>query len=138
MDENIAHSQDAVDDGEIGASRRMLQKMIDESYYNREVFVVRYHSGRNLGTARFKIILDIADKALKAVPEDFQAALQRQGVPVQQNFGQIRRPAITALRGACGGSGRTRARGSSVAAKVLTYDRLTTPPARNVTEEKDY
>ena len=68
LDEDIANSQDAIDGGELGASRKILNMMIDNLYGNCAVYVIRYHNGPNLGPQRFKIIEELAQKAIQAIP----------------------------------------------------------------------
>ena len=47
MDPDVAHMQDCIDDGELGAGRKVLMSLIDNSVENVAVYVVRYHRGPN-------------------------------------------------------------------------------------------
>ena len=50
---------DYLDDGEIGAGRRTVEWLVQDQAESCAIFVVRYHSGQNLGARRFEIIQEI-------------------------------------------------------------------------------
>ena len=50
------------DDGEIGAGRRILDLLNTLNLTNIVIFIVRYHSGRNLGVRHFKLILELVNE----------------------------------------------------------------------------
>ena len=68
MDPDVAHMTDSVDDGELGAGRRLVQTLIDESYENIAVYVIRHHRGPNIGAIRFNMIIDAAKSAVEKMP----------------------------------------------------------------------
>ena len=55
---------DYEDNGEVGAGAQMLKAITDAKHSNVALFLVRYHSGQNLGTRRFAIFKDQAAEAL--------------------------------------------------------------------------
>ena len=90
MDPDVAHMVDCVDGGEWGAGRRMTQMLIDESFQNIAVYVVRYHKGPNIGPIRFSMITDCAKSAANAVPTGVNGVL---GLDRNTGFSQFRNPA---------------------------------------------
>ena len=68
MDPDIAHMSDCVDGGELGAGRRLLEMLFDESFENMAVFVVQHHRGPNLGPIRFNMIVEAAKSAVDKMP----------------------------------------------------------------------
>ena len=52
------------DNGEIGAGSRILKVLRDNNVVNAAIFLVRYHSGQNLGVRRFEVFKDMAQKAI--------------------------------------------------------------------------
>ena len=122
LDPDMVHMQDAVDHGEIGAGRRLLQMLIEKSYDNKAVFVVRCHSGVNIGPARFEIINRVAESAVAKIPEGLEQMLQRDGVIAEtprQNFSLYRKNDKDA--------GDKHSRRGSVAEKVTSFNELSTP-----------
>ena len=68
------------DDGEIGAGARMLNTIKQNGRTQVAVYMVRYHSGQNLGMKRFEIINDLTQNALELLnnPEHvFQSKLPK-------------------------------------------------------------
>ena len=61
--------QQAVDDGEYGGARRILEVLKQKEAKNTAVFIIRYHPNHapNLGLRRFEIIKDLARSAYKAL-----------------------------------------------------------------------
>ena len=57
--------QQAIDDGEIGGARRMLQQMQDRKVYSAAIFIIRYYGGQHLGKRRFEIYQNLTDTAIK-------------------------------------------------------------------------
>ena len=53
------------DDGEYGASHRLLKMLKDNNYINTAVFVVRAYGGRKLGLKRHEIIKKVAEQAVQ-------------------------------------------------------------------------
>lgn len=58
-------NQEGCDDGEHGASRFLLQMLMDGDYTDICVYVVRYYGGTNIGPQRFDIITNLAKTAIK-------------------------------------------------------------------------
>ena len=56
-------NQDAIDDGEHGASRNMLDYMKKQELCNTALFVVQYFGGAKLGPTRFQCIMEVAKDA---------------------------------------------------------------------------
>ena len=126
LDPDLAHMQDAVDHGEIGAGRRMIDMMNEKEFNNKAVFVIRIHSGMNIGPTRFKIINEVAESALNAIPEGLESRLRREGVIGITNFSLYRKEARIGYRKTTKQTGQdsrpkqaeSRQRGSSVAEEV--------------------
>ena len=78
LDPDIAHTQDAVNHGKHGVGRQLLNLLVDGQHDNKAVFVVRYHSGTNIGPYRFKLINKVAEAALNKIPEDLESQLIRE------------------------------------------------------------
>ena len=116
LDPDAAHMQDAVDDGEIGASRRMLEMMFEEDFKNCAVFVIRFHSGMNLGPVRFDLINGVAKSAIQSIPGGIEASLSREGTLSAGQYAHIRDPRPISLRR------NARSRGASTAAKALSFN----------------
>ena len=62
--------QDYDDDGETGAGRRIVEWLRTEQVQNTVVFIVRYHSGQNLGNRRFELILEIVAELIENIKSD--------------------------------------------------------------------
>ena len=90
LDPDVAHMQDGIDDGEIGASRRILQMMIDQSFNNCVVFIVWHHSGTNIGPIRFTLMNDIAKTAIEAIPAGIQQLVTQKGVNINTGFTTVK------------------------------------------------
>ena len=60
---------DHEDNGEICADARMLKIIMDGKHTNVAIFLVRYHSGQNLGVRRFAIIKDLTTEALSLLSD---------------------------------------------------------------------
>ena len=56
MDPDVAHMIDCIDGGELGAGRRLVDMLIENSAENMVVYVVRFHRGPNIGAIRFQLI----------------------------------------------------------------------------------
>ena len=54
MDPNVAHMTDSVDGGKLGAGRRLVQMLAEESFENIAVYVVRHHRGPNIAPVRWE------------------------------------------------------------------------------------
>ena len=70
---------DYSDDGEIGAGRKIVDWLIQYKQEGVAVYIVRYHSGQNLGPCHFEIIIDTVSElceSLKA-PENFVTSTVR-------------------------------------------------------------
>ena len=48
LDPDVAHMTDSVDGGELGAGRRLVELLIEQSCENMAVFVIRHHRRPNL------------------------------------------------------------------------------------------
>ena len=83
MDPDVVHMTDCVDGGELGAGRRLIQMMMDESFENVAVYVIRYHRGPNIGAVRFEMIKDAAKAAISNIPATLGAMIQE---PVARNL----------------------------------------------------
>ena len=70
MDPDVAHMTDSVDGGEIGAGRRMVKYLTENSCENVAAFVVRHHRGPNIGTVRFDMIESAVKSAIDNMPPD--------------------------------------------------------------------
>ena len=145
LDEDVAHHQDAIDDGEFGAGRRLLQMMIDKSFNNRAVFVIRHHQGKNIGPVRFQIINQVAEEALNKVPDGLEQLLQKDGLIGRQNFTLHSKADTTSNtsvmsimnKGRGAHNNRTpRKRTGSVAAKVHHFNEQSSP--LTATERKEH
>ena len=86
LDPDVAHMQDSLDGGEFGAGRRLLQLLIDQGQNNVAVFVVRHHLGPNIGPARFELITQAAENALKSMPPGIERMVN------QKNFSLFSNP----------------------------------------------
>ena len=75
MDPDVAHMTDCIDGGEVGAGRRLIDMMMQESFENIAVYVVRHHRGPNIGPIRFEMILNAAKTAINAIPATLSAML---------------------------------------------------------------
>ena len=88
MDPDIVHMHDCVDDGEMGAGRKLLFSLIDDGVENTAIFVVRYHRGPNIGCIHFDIITEVAKDAIKAIPSSLDRLLS---IPQNGSFSLHRR-----------------------------------------------
>ena len=61
---------DYSDDGEVGAGRRMVDLLLQNNTTEIAVYIVRYHSGRNLGPRRFELILELTQECIDMVQQD--------------------------------------------------------------------
>ena len=95
IDTDVAHMQDGVDDGEIGAARRLIQMLGEQQFNNVAVYVIRYHSGVNIGPIRFKMITDIAKTAIESIPTGIVGMLQQDGVIGQQSYAHFKSTATS-------------------------------------------
>ena len=135
MDPDVAHMTDCIDGGELGAGRRLLQMLIDNSHANIAVFVVRYHRGPNIGPSRFNLIIDAAKEAITAIPPDISRLI---GVyPEQPNFSLFSNPVRMPIgRGNMHNSQKRytdRARGATAAARALFPDKGNSPRTHPLT-----
>ena len=64
--------QDFDDNGEYGCGARVLKLIQEKNKSNVAVFLVRYHSGTNLGKRRFEIFSDLATSILEMMDEEEQ------------------------------------------------------------------
>ena len=115
--------------------------LIENSHDNKAVFVVRYHSGTNIGPGRFAIIKNLAESSIKTIPEGLNQRLLREGAIKNNHFSlhvqpqqpqqqqhhpkQQMQPSVDRTKGQW-------QRGGLVAQKVLTYNELATPPPNAV------
>ena len=99
LDEDIANSQDSVDDGELGAGRKILNMLIENGQGNCAVYVVRYHDGPNLGKVRFDFIKQCADSAVKALPPTVSQMLMQQGTLMHNDYSHYRAEPTVNRRG---------------------------------------
>ena len=60
---NLKSTSGYQDDGEVGASHKLLKFLQENKPLNTVVFVVRYKNGRNLGPTRFEMIEQAAIQA---------------------------------------------------------------------------
>ena len=137
MDQDVAHMQDCVDGGELGAGRKLLKVINDEGYENVAVYVVRFHRGPNLGPVRFDMISTAAKSALEKLPTDINQLI---GAQPGNNFSLFRSfPKAATGRGARLNTQQThstgvypaallptnlhRSRGATAAARALFSDR---------------
>ena len=66
---------DSIDGGELGAGRRLVEYLIQNSCKNIVVYVVRYHRGPNLGPVRFDMIVNAAKSVIDEMPNDLGASI---------------------------------------------------------------
>ena len=120
MDPDVIHMQDCVDDGELGAGRRLLLQLIEGDHTNVMVFVVRHHKGPKIGPIRFSMITDVAKNALNAIPSTLEALIRGdKELRSSANFSLYTNQQQRA--------NFHRARGASTAAKTLSYSARVTP-----------
>lgn len=65
----VAGEEGCNDDGETGASIRILKMLHSEGYNNVLVCVTRWYGGVKMGPERFRVITKCAREHLKSVPE---------------------------------------------------------------------
>ena len=65
--------QDYDDNGEIGFGTRALKQLQTRKFINVAIYMVRYHSGNNLGQRRFEIFKEQTDQVLELLqnPDNF-------------------------------------------------------------------
>ena len=73
-------NQDAVDDGEHGAGRNLLNYLKKNNLYNTAIFVVRYFGGAKIGPLRYQIIIDVAKDAHHQMVNKSFAEIEDQGI----------------------------------------------------------
>ena len=69
--------QQAIDDKEFGAARKILSVLKERELAEMAVFVVREYGGRHLGKRRFEVIEQVAEKAVQAWFRTTAKKLQR-------------------------------------------------------------
>ena len=74
---NGPFKQESIDDGEIGASRVMMQVMKEKEVTQTAVFVVRHYGGKHLGKRRHDIYRFQTESALKAINSRINKIKQR-------------------------------------------------------------
>ena len=74
------HDQQAIDDGEYGGARRVLDELKTKEARNTAIFIIRYHpkGSPNLGLRRFEIIKDLSRSAYKALLDKLTRKRARQ------------------------------------------------------------
>ena len=137
MDPDVAHMVDCVDDGELGAGRRLLEMLIENSYENTVVYIVRHHRGPNKGPIRFSMITDAGKSAIEKMPEDINQLIKH-GSSLQPNFSfhynqtsatQNRKATPATIQRGSLATRTRRTRGSHTAAKTLNFGERRTPKA---------
>ena len=104
---------DYEDDGEIGAGRRIIEQLTAEQCKDIVIFIVHYHSGRNLGKRRFELILEIAAELVDAIKDqsDYITSTIRSRSAKIRVGGRRTRGKTSQIRGA---SSSVRTRGTSL------------------------
>ena len=93
---------DYVDNGKIGAGSRLLKAMTDCKIVNSAIYLVRYHSGQNLGPRRFQVFKEMANKALDIKDECenfFASRLQKPKLAIKSTRSLRTRGRMTGVRG---------------------------------------
>ena len=73
--------RDYDDNGEIGCRQRILQMIKAAATTNVAVFIVRYHSGKNLGLRRFEIFRELADDVLADLQDETNMEVSKLSQP---------------------------------------------------------
>ena len=95
--QNIAYDEDFFDDGEHGAGRRLLEKLVSEEKTDIVVFIIRYYSGQHIGSKRYDIHEKLLKAALSAHSKD-NLRVSKLGLRQLQASPKIRRPRQRAIR----------------------------------------
>ena len=87
-------TSDYDDNGEIGAGSRMLKAITERKVDNVAVYLVRYHSGQNLGKRRFEVFKEMTNKALDLLEdrENFYAST------IPSNINRVKIPKTVKMR----------------------------------------
>ena len=93
------------DDGEIGAGSRILKVLTDGDIVNVAIFLIRYHSGQNLGVRRFEIFKEMTDTAIELLndKDNFYASKLKSSklmMSIPKSNKKRTRGRITGIRGA--------------------------------------
>ena len=76
LDPDVAHMTDSIDGGELGAGRRLVEYLIENSCENTVVFVIRMHCGPKLGPVHFDMIVNAAKSVVEKMPDDLSYRIE--------------------------------------------------------------
>ena len=114
----LPDNQDYEDNGEHGGGSRLLNYLVKGKHVNTVVFIVRYHSGHNLGSRRFEILNELLERLIPLLREEgpSKSKLESSNYRVKTPKGRSIRGKAPGARGAAhnalprgaarGGSGR--------------------------------
>lgn len=76
LEVNVETSMGAIDDGEHGGARTLLNLLNKGHHVNKALFVIRHYGGQHIGAARFQLIEKVASTALTKLEEQIRSARQ--------------------------------------------------------------
>ena len=125
------------DNGEIGAGRRMIEWLSEQRISNVAVFIVRYHSGQNMGPRRFELILEIVEELVNklAQPNPYSASVVKSQLPKMRFLTKGRYGRIKANRGGSN-TPRSRARGLPPSRHITGLNRPGMTTTRNTIDSQ--